>query len=201
MSNSVKGSGASKGGSLFAGIVLGMLMGILGAGGVAWYILKKNPASFEDKEHHDPRPVAKAEPLPPLAEKVSSALAGFVPASAVNEVKQHFEFYKVLTDKPDSGAQKSAKKAVAPPSKPVHATNEKYYLQVGSFPNEGDAEKLKAKLAFLGMMAVLQSADIPNKGMYHRVRLGPIKGGDALKKVIALLKKNGVNNATPIKVK
>jgi len=200
MSKSVKGSGSSKGGSLFAGIVLGMLMGILGAGGVAWYILKKNPASFEDKEHHDPRPVAKAEPLPPLAEAVSSSLAAFVPASAVNEVKQHFEFYKVLTDKPDSGAHTNVNKPIAPRTAPVHAINETYYLQVGSFPNESDAEKLKVKLAFLGMMAELQSADIPGKGRYHRVRLGPIKGDKDLDKVIALLKKNGVVNATPIKV-
>ncbi|TAJ77269.1 MAG: hypothetical protein EPO42_10625 [Gallionellaceae bacterium] len=217
MSKSAKGGGGSgKGGSLFAGIVLGMVLGLAAAGGVAWYILKKNPASFEDKVGHEaPKPEVKNEPLPPLAKLAPALVPASAPvlAPAVGEQpKQHFEFYKVLTDKPDGTAQKSREKPattkeirpapVAPQPKPAQAdasAKELFYVQAGSFPNQDDAEKLKAKLALLGMEASLQTADIPNKGTYHRVRLGPFQGGDETNKTLALLKQNGVANATSIK--
>jgi cell division protein FtsN len=208
MSKSAKGGGGSgKGGSMFAGVVLGMVLGLAVAGGVAWYILKKNPASFENKEHHE---AAKPEAvLPPLA-KVAPAPAAvpLAAASAVAEPKQHFEFYKVLTDKQDGSknTEKSAAKeshaapvAQTKPAQPAVTSKEIYYVQAGSFPNQDDAEKLKAKLALQGMEASLQTADIPNKGTYHRVRLGPFKGSEETNKVVALLKQNGVANATSIK--
>jgi cell division protein FtsN len=182
-----------KGGSLFAGILVGMLLGLLVAGGVAWYILKKNPASFETKEHSAaPKLQVESKPLPPVA-KVEAASAPSA-APTEGEAKQHFEFYKVLTD----GA--AAKNHPAPKeTKPVVTPAEIYYVQAGSFPNQDDAEKLKAKLALLGMEASLQAAAIPNKGTYHRVRLGPFKGEDEMNKTLASLKQNGVANATPIK--
>ena len=199
------GGGSGKGGSLFAGIMLGMILGLAAAGGVAWYILKKNPASFENKEHHEAaKPEAKNEIVPPVAKPV--AVSAPLAASAVGEQpKQHFEFYKVLTDKSDGTAQKShekpvAKEAVAAQPKPAAISKEIFYVQAGSFPNQDDAEKLKAKLALLGMEASLQTADIPNKGTYHRVRLGPYRGSEEVNKALALLTQNGVANATPIKV-
>jgi cell division protein FtsN len=179
-----------------------MVMGLAVAGGVAWYILKKNPASFEDKEHHEAaKPEVKSEPVPSAAQPVATPP---VAASGVGEAKQHFEFYKVLTDKQDGAAQKSPEKAApVANAKPVQAaavSRESFYVQAGSFPNQDDAEKLKAKLALLGLEASVQSAAIPDKGTYHRVRLGPVKGGDDLNRVMALLKQNGVANATTIKV-
>jgi cell division protein FtsN len=217
MSRNAKSSGSSKSGSsgkgtsLFAGILLGMVLGLAAAGGVAWYILKKNPASFESKEHHE---VAKAEAENKPAVAVAKSATVPVPASAaiaasgVAEPKQHFEFYKVLTDKPEGAAPKSAEKpkenrpTLAPqqakPTQTAAAAKEIFYAQAGSFPNQDDAEKLKAKLALLGMEASLQTAAIPDKGTFHRVRLGPFKGSDELNKALALLKQNGVN-ATPIK--
>lgn len=207
MSRGAKGGGGSgKGSSMFAGVVLGMVLGLATAGGVAWYILKKNPASFENKEHHEaPKPEAV---IPPLA-KVASVPAGVpVAASAVAEPKQHFEFYKVLTDKPDATVQKNADKPAtkephnAPAvqqAKPAANAKDIFYVQAGSFPNLDDAEKLKAKLALLGLEAALQTADIPGKGTYHRVRLGPFKGADEMNNAMALLKQNGVANATSVK--
>lgn len=206
MSRSAKGGGSGKGSSMFVGVVLGMVLGLATAGGVAWYILKKNPASFENKEHHE---AAKPEAvLPPVAKAVSVPANVPVAASAVAEPKQHFEFYKVLTDKPDGAAQKNAERPAAKETrsapaaqqaKPAANAKEMYYVQAGSFPNLDDAEKLKAKLALLGMEPSLQTVDIPGKGTYHRVRLGPFKGADEMDKTMALLKQNGVANATLIK--
>ncbi|MEE8617721.1 MAG: SPOR domain-containing protein, partial [Nitrosomonadaceae bacterium] len=50
---------------------------------------------------------------------------------------------------------------------------DKYYLQAGSFQNAEDAESLKANIAMLGLEAHVQSADLSEKGMWHRVRVGP----------------------------
>ncbi|MFA5824919.1 MAG: SPOR domain-containing protein [Gallionellaceae bacterium] len=208
MSRSAKGGGGSgKGSSMFAGVVLGMVLGLATAGGVAWYILKKNPASFENKEYHEaPKPEAA---IPPLAK--SAPVPANVPvaaASAVVEPKQHFEFYKVLTDKQDGAVPKATEKPAAKEvhsapaaqqAKPAANAKEIFYVQAGSFPNQDDAEKLKAKLALLGMEASLQTATIPDKGTFHRVRLGPFKGADEMNRAMALLKQNGVANATPIK--
>jgi cell division protein FtsN len=66
-----------------------------------------------------------------------------------------------------------------------------YYVQAGSFQNVSDAEKLKAKLAFSGFEASIQTATIPDKGVWHRVRLGPYNDDEAGKTVISL-KQNGI---------
>jgi cell division protein FtsN len=203
MSKSTKGGGGSgKGGSLFAGIVLGMVLGLIVAGAVAWYITAKNPGSFADKGVPEAgKPEAKGEPLPPQVKSASASAP--VAASGVSEQpKQHFEFYKVLTDnRADGGVPRSAEKAPAAVKEPVKAaaSKETFYVQAGSFSNVSDAEKLKAKLALLGLEASLRSVELPDKGTYHRVRLGPFKGGDELNKAMALLKQNGVANATPMK--
>lgn len=204
MSKSAKGGGGSgKGGSLFAGVVLGMVLGLAVAGGVAWYILKKNPASFEDKVSHEAaKPEAEKPAAPAVAKAAPAPVSMPAAASAVGEQpKQHFEFYKVLTDKPDGATQKSSEKAVpaAKPAQPAAVSKETFFVQAGSFPNQDDAEKLKAKLALLGLEASVQSAAIPDKGTYHRVRLGPIRGSEELNKTMALLKQNGVANATTFK--
>ena len=41
---------------------------------------------------------------------------------------------------------------------------DKYFLQAGSFQNAGDAENLKAKLAMLGVEAIVQDINLPEKG-------------------------------------
>jgi cell division protein FtsN len=208
------GGGPGKGSSMFAGVMVGMVLGLAVAGGVAWYILKKNPASFESKEHREAPKAEVAKPVQPEVAKITPAPApASAPAAAsavAEQPKQHFEFYRVLTDKPDGA--KSQEKAVAAPKethaapvaqqpKPTPAANSKdtYYVQAGSFPNESDAEKLKAKLALLGLEANLQTAEIPDRGTYHRVRLGPYKGSEEANKTLAMLKQNGVANATAFK--
>ncbi len=48
----------------------------------------------------------------------------------------------------------------------------RYLLQAGAFAASGDAEALKAKIAFLGLSARVESAQIKDKTVY-RVRMGP----------------------------
>lgn len=173
-----------------AGVFIGMVLGIAAAGGVAWYVVNKNPAEFASKEKS--RPAAQVAPL------AASAPAAATAASGVAETKQHFEFYKVLTDKSDGSAHKSTAKPVAKESAyapsstaPAAASKEKFFVQAGAFQSKDDAEKLKAKLAFSGMEASIQTADIPGKGVWHRVRLGPYGESEA-GKTIAALRQSGI---------
>ena len=143
----------SKNSSLLAGILLGMVVGLLIAGGVAWYILK-GPSPFVDKVPHEsvklapdvvkpaPAPVVKAVPQP-ASDMV--AASGVGAASGVDDGKPRFEFYKVLTDKQDAAAP--ATDGAKPAGKA--AAKETYFLQAGAFNNPADADKLKAKLALL----------------------------------------------------
>jgi len=188
-------SGGAGKGKVLAGVFIGMVLGIVAAGAVAWYVMEKRQNSFtnKDKEH---------KAVPQIAPLAASAPAVTTPAaSGVAETKQHFEFYKVLTDKPDNTPHKNVAKPKEPAKEPVAVkpqhtppaavAKEMYFVQAGAFQNMGDAEKLKAKLAFSGFEASIQTANIPDKGVWYRVRLGPYNGGEA-GKTIAALKQNGI---------
>jgi cell division protein FtsN len=184
-------NGGTDKGKVVAGVFIGMVLGITAAGGVAWYVLNKKPTAFTNKEPAK-QTALQVAPLPASAP---------VAASGVGETKQHFEFYKVLTDKSDGTGRKGGEKSPAKPKEhavvkphpvpPVTAAKEMYFVQAGSFQNVGDAEKLKAKLAFSGFEASIQTADIPEKGVWHRVRLGPFSDSEA-GKTISALKQNGI---------
>jgi cell division protein FtsN len=181
-----------------AGLVVGMALGVALAGIVAWYVVNKNPSEFVAKEKQ-----AKSAPQPapvPASAPVAAPAVNPAPASGVADTKQHFEFYRTLTDKSDTAVRKAPttkpKEQIQAQTRPQTqhapaAAKEMYYVQVGSFQNKEDAEKLKAKLAFSGFEAAIQAATIPDKGVWHRVRLGPYNSADA-GKTIASLKQNGL---------
>ncbi len=188
-------------GKVVAGVFIGMVLGIAAAGGVAWYVLNKK-APFTNKEPAKPAPQVAAVPASAPVVATAPAAVPTTAASGVGETKQHFEFYKVLTDKSDGTAHKSEPKpqpkpkdtaqAPAPVKAPAAAVSkEKYLVQAGSFQNKDDAEKLKAKLAFSGLEANIQTAEIPGKGVWYRVRLGPYGDSEA-GKTIATLKQSGI---------
>lgn len=189
---------AGKGSSMLAAVLVGMVLGLALAGGVAWYILKR-PNPFVNNAPHEtvklapdpvkPAPVPVAKPAPEAASAVEAG-------SGVGEGKPRFEFYKVLTDKPD--AMPPAQPTSKPAAKTAAKEKETYFLQAGAFPNAEDADKLKAKLAMLGMEASVQTATLPDKTVWHRVRLGPYKNTDEMNKTSSVLKQNGVN-ATPMR--
>lgn len=70
--------------------------------------------------------------------------------------------------------------------------HKQYVLQVGSFQNLKDAEKLKANLAFLGLSANIQHVTV-NRQSWHRVRTGPYRDKQQLYKNQKLLKQNDIN--------
>ncbi len=187
--------------SLILGILIGMVIGLAVAGGVAWH-LSKRPSSFTSKEQHEtqaasnPAPSAAAQKPPVTATAAKPGQA----ASGVNDGKPRFEFYRILTDK-ENPPPKGSHTATAPKEPKDNAKTSAasaYFLQAGSFASADDAGKLKAKLALLGMEANVQPADVPGKGTYYRVRLGPYRNADEANKANATLKQNQINDAAVV---
>lgn len=117
--------------------------------------------------------------------------------------KPRFEFYKILPngeaangDAKPAEAQKAAdgqktaegQKPAAPP-KPANETS---YLQVGAFTDPADADNLKAKLALMGFEAKVQQINVPEKGVLHRVRIGPFAKSDEANATRSQLSANGI---------
>ncbi len=182
------------GSSLLVGILIGIVLGLAIAGGVAWTI-QKSPGQFMESE----KPAEKST----LEKAVPEKTAAPAPAAGVGEGGPRFDFYTELT-KQDATlpGQKGGTEALSPEDKSVPASikaaQEIYFLQAGSFSSAEDADKLKAKLAMLGMEASVQIATIPDKGVVHRVRLGPYKGTVEMNKARMTLKQNGVE-ASPVR--
>jgi len=75
-----------------------------------------------------------------------------------------------------------------------------YFIQAGSFQNPADADSVKARLALLGMEASVEPADLAEKGVWYRVRLGPFKRLDEINRIRQQLVQNGVD-ASLIRIK
>ena len=187
---------AARGNPLLTGILIGMVIGVGMAAGMAWYLMK-SPSPFMQKELPPPKPQADIpKPRTSAAEASQSAAA-----SGVAEGKPRFEFYKVLTDKQDAAVApaKPAEKQAKPPAMDNKTDNKAavtqgpYFLQAASYSSVDDAEKLKAKLAMLGVEAYIQTATIPDKGVWHRVRMGPYRDADEMNNARTLLKQNGID--------
>lgn len=67
-----------------------------------------------------------------------------------------------------------------------------YMLQVGSFRELSDADRLKAALALNGHRATIHTARMDDNSERHRVRLGPFPSKDSAKRVSVRLADGGV---------
>lgn len=185
---------------MLAGILMGMVVGVALAAGLAWFILK-SPSPFVSKEQVVKPSMEISLPAVEIARpavevvrpKVDAEVTG---ASGVEEAKPRFEFYKVLTDKQDATAEAAPKPAEK--AKPADSKSAPKYLQAGSFANAADAENLKASLAMKGLETSVQTATIPGRGEVHRVRVGPFQSEQEMTSARGTLKLNGLD-ATPVR--
>lgn len=149
MSRDYKSSGTptGRGNPLGIGVLIGVLLGLCLALGVALYI-NKGPSPFVDRQQ-----AAEKRPLPQAAGK---------PA----EPKPRFDFYKILPET-EEAVTEEVRRAPPPSAKEV------YFLQVAAFQNPADADNLKARLALTGIESRIQTAELPDGKIWHRVRVGP----------------------------
>jgi cell division protein FtsN len=114
------------------------------------------------------------------------------PQQDTDKKEQKFNFYTLLPEL-EVLIPESETRPPEPKDRPGTADADKQYiLQVGSFQNPADAEKLKANLAFLGLQAEVQKVRI-NGQNWHRVRTGPYADRKQLFRNKQLLSNNGIN--------
>lgn len=194
---------AQRGGTMF-GLIAGLLFGLVVAVMVAVYV-KNAPVPFVNKTARTPptgqQPVDPANaPDPNRSLYGKDAPAGSVPpASAPPTAIAPIPVPPPPGDDPIARfATPSApppQVAIAPPSTATQPDSSgTYFLQVGAYRVIEDAEALKARLAFMGFEARLETADLA-KGTVHRVRLGPFAKLDDMNRSRARLAENGIEAA------
>ncbi|MCU7809619.1 MAG: SPOR domain-containing protein [Candidatus Thiodiazotropha sp. (ex Notomyrtea botanica)] len=117
-----------------------------------------------------------------------------------NAPKPTFEFYTILPEMevviPDE--ELMAPEATGPSSAqtemptPAVKDGTSYILQMGSFRKYGDADRMKAKLALIGIEAEIQKVSINNRDTFHRVRSGPYQTQRQLNAVRRLANDNNI---------
>lgn len=65
-----------------------------------------------------------------------------------------------------------------------------YVLQVGSFQTEADADRLRGRLALIGIEADIQTVTIDRDQTWHRVRIGPVESLERLNELRERLAEN-----------
>ena len=113
---------------------------------------------------------------------------------------EEFTFYKMLPrmEVPTAGEPLPARDAPeATPATPAPGTDTAsgqgaFVVQVGAFRTYADADRLKARLALLGLEARIQTATVSGQGTRHRVRLGPFADRSAVEQVRHQLQEVGM---------
>jgi len=112
-------------------------------------------------------------------------------ASSSSENKPTIDFYSVLPKrKVEIPIDDDDRDAIENPSINKEAVD-RSILQVGSFHSSGDADSMKAELAFLGLQATVKSAVVDNQ-TWHRVQLGPFSSETKLSRAKNLLIQNNI---------
>ncbi len=187
-----KTSSANKSGSsMFVGIVIGLILGLGIALAAAMYI-KNSPSPFVERKSQPPITEVPAAAAPSAG---ASPVAATAPADKPKAPdKPHFDFYTILPGTEEPVTEKDLKQQA-----PDSTAKSEYYLQAGAFQNDAEADDLKAKLALMGVEASIQTVTVPDKGVWHRVRVGPYNNVDDVNRARNTLAQNGVS-ASLIKV-
>jgi cell division protein FtsN len=111
-----------------------------------------------------------------------------------------FDFYTILPELeivvPELEVLKKKQRAPAQTNdeetgtgEPKLLDSEKFVLQIGSFKDHQQADKLKASLALIGLEAHIQKVKVDNN-TWHRVRLGPFADRKSLNSIRQRLQEN-----------
>lgn len=176
-----KSNGNSKGSPFLSGLLVGLLLGV-GASVALTLYLKGDNNPFAPQKNE--QVAAKDKPS---KQKVSEETVK--PNTGDGQALQDpnkFDFYTILPETESKITEQQVKDNTT-------IKSDSYFLQVGAFENGDDADNMKAKLALQGFEAVVQTAEIPSKGVWHRVRVGPLSDVQQINKIRADLILNGFN--------
>lgn len=179
---------SNKGSPFFSGLLVGLLLGVGASLAVTMY-LKGADSPFAEKKVSTQKPglLAHEVSIEKLPKEPTAAENALPKEENPNKGDNKFDFYTILPETESTVTEQEIKNN----TKTVKKDN--YFLQVGAFPDEADADNMKAKLALQGFEAVVQTATIPEKGVWHRVRVGPLSDVDQINKIRGELTTNGFN--------
>lgn len=185
-------------GGFLLGMAVGVVLGLAVALAIAFY-LNKTPVPFMAKNS---KPAEKASP-----DNDKAPIAGLpsgTPAPSLSPEKPKFDFYKILPGQEEQVTEKElrerARQARSQPGSQQAAAKDVYFIQAGSFQNPAEADNQKARLAILGFESSVEPANLPDKGTWYRVRLGPYTKVDELNRVRQALAQSGID-ASLVKIK
>ncbi len=159
----------NSGNPFLSGFLIGFLLGVILTAGLTMYI-QGDTSPFRDHK-------GKSTTIEPLTESVKEDGAEDTATSEQAEPEDKFDFYTILPKTESTVTEEEIAQT------DITTKTENYFLQVGSFKSESDADNLKANLALQGFEAIVQTATIPEQGTWHRVRVGPLKNIDAINKI------------------
>lgn len=179
---SPKKTSNGKGSPFLSGVLLGIILGV-GASVALTMYLEGDQSPFSNAEQEE----TTIKPSKAAKKKVSETkVSENSPEEKKLEDPNKFDFYTILPDTESKVTEQEVKNNTT-------IKKDSYFLQVGAFENEDDADNMKAKLALQGFEAVVQTAVIPEKGTWHRVRVGPLSDVDEINKARSDLTLNGFN--------
>ena len=182
-------------GNTLVGLFIGLVIGVVGAAGVVWYIYKTPPPFSKKTQPAPPSAPIQQGPVTPTPNQAPAPTPMALPGKPGDPIPQNgdkprFDFYKILPGNAEA----------IPEPKPIEtkAKNEKeapvseaVFLQTGSFQNASDADNQKAKLAMMGVEASVQQVMLQDK-VWFRVRLGPFKKPADVANIRSELAKQGI---------
>ena len=174
-------------GGTLLGIFIGLVLGLAIATAAAIYVTNA-PVPFVNKTQQQRATTPQAD------QKLAEA------AKAGAAEKPKFDFYKILPGQEEPVTDRELKSAAARQAEKSGAPRDLYFVQAGAFQNPADADNLKARLALMGLQASVEPANLPDKGTWYRVRLGPYTQLDEINRVRQTLAQNAID-ASLVKIK
>ena len=189
------GSRRRAGGGFLLGMFVGVAIGLVVSLMIAFYLNRTQIPFIAGK----PKPAEKegtAAAKPP-------AIAGLPQGSTVPPAaaeKPKFDFYKILPGQEEQVSERELRERMRTARSQQDAGKDVYFVQAGSFQNPADADNQKARLAILGFESSVEPANLPDKGTWYRVRLGPYTKIEDINRIRQALAQNGID-ASLVKIK
>lgn len=178
-------------GGFLLGMFVGLFVGLTVSLMVAFY-LNKTPIPFVSAK----KPAEKNGPVAKPA-AMAGLPAGTAPAAPE---KPKFDFYTILPGQEETVSDKELKERMRTARSQQETVKDVYFIQAGSFQNPAEADNQKARLAILGFESNVEPTNLPDRGTFYRVRMGPYTKIDELNKVRQALAQNGID-ANLVKLK
>src|SRR5919106_6887176 len=179
-------------GNFLAGMGVGVLLGLAVSLAIAFY-LNRTPIPFMTAKPKQAEKNSAAKP-PPIAGLPQGGAAPAAPE------KPKFDFYRILPGSEEPVTEKEIRERMRAKGGQQQAAKDVYFIQAGSFQNPADADNQKARLAILGFESSVEPANLPDKGTWYRVRLGPYNKLDEINRIRQALAQSNID-ASLVKVK